>query len=243
MQRGLIVKSVMLMLVGAILAFPATDEGKVGDVEAVSYLMGGASLISLDDLNDAIVPLGLPELGDWAGTFGAGGDLWIKRLMLGHQLTVGIMAAEQADNVQAQFGMAYWMAHSGVDVLPRSVESVKLFPMIGIGVGLMGLKVNADEFDFSEIRNVSAQPDPLWQVHFLMEFGGGLDYTFSLPRLPLGVVIGTRVGYLLQIPESDAWIRNGVEFDNGPEQRLSSLYIQGIIGLKRMARWCKAKCP
>ncbi|MBD3317775.1 MAG: hypothetical protein GF344_18480 [Chitinivibrionales bacterium] len=231
-----------LMLASVFFAPAAAAEGEDADVEAVSYLMGGASLFDLEDINDAIEPLGLPDVGDWAGTFGAGGDLWLKRLLLGHQLTVGIMAAQTSDNVEVRFGTAYWMAHTGINVLPRSMESLKLFPQIGIGVGLMGLKINANEFDFDQITAVGSQPDPLWQVHFLMEFGGGFDYTFSLPKLPVGIVLGTRVGYLLQIPDSDAWIRNGVEFDNGPEQRLTSLYIQGIIGVKRTVKWCKAKC-
>jgi hypothetical protein len=242
MQRGWIAKSVAVVLAGAMLAFPANGDGKVGDVESVSYLMGGASLIDMEELNEALEPLGLPDVGDWAGTFGAGGDLWIKRLVLGHQLTVGIMNAQTANNVEVRYGMAYWLAHGGVNVLPTTMESVKLFPLVGIGVGLQGLKVNANEFNFSEIQDVPAQPDPLWQVHFLMSFGGGFDYTFNLPRMPLGLVLGTRVGFLLQIAESDDWIRNATEFDNGPEQRLNSLYIQGIIGLKRTAMWCRSKC-
>lgn len=230
-----------LLLVLPLLATEAAGTRKTG-VPLVRYAIGGAGLFDMDKVNGRLENLGLAELGSWATTVGVGEDLRVERLIVGHQFAVGLWPGQVVAGRQTRFASAYWLIQAGVEILPRAVRVLELYPLVGTGAGVVALTVNPQEQDFSRLLEAPATTEPILQVHYLLSVAAAFDYTLHLPGLPPALVVGARVGFVLQVTEYDEWWRNGTILDDGPKQRLNSLYLQGVVGLKRWMKWRRRRC-
>ena len=211
-------------------------------VPLVWYAAGGASLFNMVKLNERLDRLGFAELESWAGILGLGEDLRVGRVIVGHQFTVGLWPGEVAGGRQTTLTTVYWRIHAGVDILPHAVRSLELFPLVGTGAGVIALTINPETRAFDQLLQAPAPAKPIGQIHYLVSVGAGLDYTARLPFPFPAPTLGARVGFVLQVTDYDDWWRNGTRLGDGPKQRLNSLYLMGVVGIRRWMKWRRRRC-
>jgi hypothetical protein len=188
---------------------------------------------SLDELTPSITD----EVSSWSGDVGFGSHMRINRIILGHQLYMSLWQHMFDEAQRTTFYSWVWTFDAGFNVLPPDMfPNLQVYPRVGLGAGLMRLHVREDEAPWDTYLSREATQDPLWQPAFLFDFSAAADYTFSLPVLYKDILLGLRVGFLLQPGQSSDWYSNGVQFENGPDQTLTSLYIHGVIGFAHIGK-------
>lgn len=116
-----------------------------------------------------------------------------------------------------------------------SQDKIKLFPMLGIGVGGMELSISeVSEFTLSEIIEDPGREITLNVGNFMLDFSLGLDY---IPSMQIsengkeggGFKTGIRIGYILGF-NNDKWEYGGGEVRGAPDFGMNAFYVKLIIG-------------
>lgn len=194
----------------------------------LGYLTVGPAFFDLDELGDSLKNRGLDDFSNTALSVGLGSYNMIQRVLLDFQLNTYWWGENDDNGTSSSLFGASGLFDIGLNLLPSDMD-LQLYPLVGIGLGLMRLHVRPETGTWDQaLTPPSVGVDPLYNWTMLLNFGGGLDYLASIGPIQR-IVIGIRGGYMYD-PTDSNWEQDGTELDNAPETKMSNAYVYFTIG-------------
>jgi hypothetical protein len=150
-------------------------------------------------------------------------------------------AANTTNGIKAKYNQFQIYGRVGYNV--SDDQDMRLFPFVGLNLSQAMLRIrddrrtqNTSEFS-SELLN-STSSKTLWNPRAGFEFGGGFDYLIGVKdkrvdnyTIHRSIPIGVRVGYYLQVSDSNWRIDDNYKLNNGPNNKQSNIFVNVNIGL------------
>jgi hypothetical protein len=208
------------------------------------FLIAGGGMRTVADANKVLNTQGLPGLSKYYAGFGFGGKTQFKRL-LGTSEFLGTFSNqwESADKISALYSVTGTL-NIGFDLIGS--DRINLYPLVGIGGGLLNLYVRDKEKTFAQFSPGASTPLNLYQGTLLLNAGLGFDLISKPTFEGKSRTIGLRVGYQFDPTTKGTWKQDGVKVTNGPAPDLSGLYVKLLLGssgpMKHKKHWGKGDC-
>lgn len=238
--RTLLLSAGMLMLVASAKAQNNTFKDIAGTIQ----VQGMFRPSKLGQLNGILNANGIPSLPD--------NNYWLNLSMnhvhkkfviedgIGASFTSS-SAANTANGIKAKYNQFQIYGRAGYNVSTH--EDMRLFPFVGLNLSQALLRIrddkrtqNTSEFS-SELLN-STSSKALWNPRVGFEFGGGFDYLIGVKdkqvdnyTIHRSIPVGVRIGYYLQVSNSNWRIDDNYKLNNGPNNKQSNVFVNLNIGL------------
>jgi len=238
--RTLLFSAGMLMLAASAKAQTNTFK----DVAGTFQVQGMFRPSKLGQLNGILNANGIPSLPD--------NNYWLNLSMnhvhkkfvvedgIGASFTSS-SAANTTNGIKAKYNQFQIYGRVGYNV--SDDQDMRLFPFIGLNLSQAMLRIrddrrtqNTSEFS-SELLN-STSSKTLWNPRAGFEFGGGFDYLIGVKdkrvdnyTIHRSIPIGVRIGYYLQVSDSNWRIDDNYKLNNGPNNKQSNIFVNVNIGL------------
>lgn len=197
------------------------------------YGMIGGTAFDIDPLNSRLKTKGYTEFSDEFFSIGGGCFRKASRRVLvgveGH-----LLAGEEKSSVISSKGYSssaiggYGFLNTGYLMVEN--DFLDLYPVLGIGIGGIHIKIGQSSFD--DILDNPQGAANLSTFSFLLNFALGADYKIKLRENGTGesfLVIGLRGGYALSLYDS-GWFMDEFSLAGDPEGGISGPYLRLTIG-------------
>ncbi|MCK9268943.1 MAG: hypothetical protein WC271_01325 [Bacteroidales bacterium] len=231
--KPLIMLVMIFSFVATSQAFSQSDEPPAKVYGGIGYFQAGYSFMDFNDLNNAFVQAGIPEINNGSVSLGGGGHYIFRRFLIGGEGNglIGSRTANENFSVRHSGGMGFFNA--GYIVLQRPLYTV--YPILGIGGGGYSVTIidrNAATASLQEVLDNPHQQAELSKGSFMLNFSVGADLFVFADRTQQGTggfVVGVRAGYLLAF-DTDEWRLDDYSFTDGTNTSISGPFIRLIIG-------------
>ena len=206
--------------------------------EIESYGYGGISLgafwLDVSDLNRTLSDNGFATFKKPAYSLGFESYYAFNgRVLFGGELQFFWQEATNTAYVQKLNSYSGFI-NAGYSFFSRSPQGFHLYPLVGLGVSRMGLRLTERSvLDFSNIVSDPGRESSLRKWDFLIQTALGLDYTIGFKRsrndTEGGVLIGIRVGYVYSVTDSQ-WKMSELDVSGAPGVSMSGFYVHFVIG-------------
>jgi hypothetical protein len=197
---------------------------------------------NLDQLNGILAKNGLASLPD--------NNIWLNLSMshihknwlfedgLGGTFTSD---SKNANNLKVLYNQFQFYTRAGYNVSKST--NYRLYPFLGLNLSEAMLRVQDNQrtqntSDFSTELLNSTSSKTLWNPRLGLELGGGFDYVIKLKEKQMdcytiqrNIPIGFRIGYYLQVTDSNWKIDDNYNLNNGPNNKQSNIFVSLNIGL------------
>jgi len=234
-------KASLLLL--TVLLFSATAKKGMGmhhakmrynskDVINAGYFSGGLQFIDIEQLNDYLDENLIDEFPSYGAVLNFGKFMSYKRLVTTGELNLIFWESSHSQNFSTGMWGGSIITNIGFNVFDYTMP-VRLYPLLGMGYGLMQLRRDEIVRSFDDAFLTQGVEVRLYQHTFLLNFGGGMDYTFNIKDIKK-LELGIRGGFLLDPVSHDSWIsQSGSEITNAPEISMTGGYLRIVFGLRR----------
>lgn len=200
---------------------PATAVGS----GRLRFVMGHRRL-DLTDLNERLTGAGLSSFDEGFGSIGGrllGGGGRLLTGVEGHLL----FGAAPPDGVRTS-PLVGALGQVDVGYLAHSGERFDLWPMLGLGCGIVGFDVRREaQPAFDDVVTDPGQGSRLESSGFLADVSLAMEYRFGEGK---GLVVGLGVGYTHAMGGWE-WRVNGVQdVTSGPEATVEGLHVDVSLG-------------
>lgn len=197
------------------------------------YGMIGGTSFDIDPLNSRLKTKGYTEFSD--EFFSIGGGFFRKasgRVLVG--VEGHLLVGEEKSSVISSKSYSssaiggYGFLNTGYLMVEN--DFLDLYPVLGIGIGGIHIKIGQSSFD--DILDNPQGAANLNTFSFLLNFALGADYKIKLPENGTGesfLVIGLRGGYALSLYDS-GWFMDEFSLAGDPEGGISGPYLRLTIG-------------
>lgn len=199
----------------------------------MGYSMFGWSTIDIKALNSRLESKGYSNISDNFISFGGGGHGIINNKVIiggeGH----GVFGKEvTSGNYKNSINVGYGFFNLGYIVY--SVKELRFYPLLGLGVGGMNLKIveKVTSLSFDDVLDDPKRRVELSTGGFLLNLALGIDYLLKLgedEKGKAGLIFGLRAGYTLS-PFKGGWDMDEIEISGAPEIGITGPYIRLMIG-------------
>ncbi|MCX7880372.1 MAG: hypothetical protein N2517_06900 [Ignavibacteria bacterium] len=231
----------ILFVVIFIFAIPCTsilskekEREKNGDGGGAGFFAIGANFINLDNLNNRLSAEGFSKFSSRFISLGGGGQAYIGNLIIGGEGHGLLQENTENPNYSTNVSIGYGFFNLGYTLV--STNSVKLYPLLGIGGGGMSLEIQDmnPKSNFEELIKNPRTGTELSMGAFMLNFALGFDYLLKLDKAneKSGVgsfIIGIRLGYTLSAIKSN-WVVYEKKISNFPKTSLDGFSIRLHIG-------------
>jgi hypothetical protein len=237
---------ILLAMASALTAQAQSDTTKHGwlrhNAAGALQIQGTYRQAKLDQLNGILNKNGIGNLPS--------NDIWIN-LSMSHihknwLFEDGIGAtptstADGANNLKAKYNQFQFYTRAAYNLSKSS--NYRVYPFVGINLSEAMLRIEdraktQATSDFSTELLTSSASKTLWNPRFGIELGGGFDYVIKLKEKQMdcytiqrNIPIGFRIGYYLQVTDSNWKIDNNYNLNNGPNNKQSNIFATLNIGL------------
>jgi hypothetical protein len=210
----------------------ADDPNEMHEVRG--YFMIGSAPLDLDPINDRLAGKGFTEISD--KFISVGGGMFMREherflfgveghLLLADENTSMVGGKQYASTAVAGYGFL------NTGYLVYAGDRFDLYPVFGIGLGGMGLKLGQASFD--DILDNPQSPAYLTTYSFLLNVALGADYKIKLPGNNHDgfFSVGVRGGYAFA-PFDSGWNMEdwGYSLSGDPEGGIEGPYVRFTIG-------------
>jgi hypothetical protein len=213
---------------------PADSSAKIKDGAQTGFFLGGGGLRMVGKANTVLNDNGIPGLSKYYASFGFGHTTRIGRLITTAEIMGTASNRWVSDGETSELDAAYGLWNIGFDVV--KVPAFNLYPLVGLGGGVLNLIARADTKSFSDLAAVNNYPLNLWQGVFLLNAGLGADVIFPTHDRH-AFTLGIRAGYLFDPNSGPVWYQDGVKITGGPAPDLSGVYVKLVIGSTGPLTW------
>ena len=199
----------------------------------MGYSMFGTSTLDIDALNSRLKSKGYSGISDGFFSVGGGGHAIINNKVIiggeGHTLLGDKVTIEK---YESSVTVGYGFFNLGY--ILYSLNQLRLYPLLGIGGGVMNLKIREKpvSLSFDDVLDDPEKSVELSTSGFLMSFAVGMDYLLLLGGDESGrggLVFGFRAGYTLS-PFKSGWQLDEKEISDAPEMGITGPFIRMTFG-------------
>lgn len=246
MKKTTITLFTVLALLSGISATQAQTTGGSGwfkkDIAGAFQIQGTYRQSKLDQLNGILAQNGLAALPDnnyWLNlSMSHIHKNWLFEDGLGGTFTSD---SKNANNLKVLYNQFQFYTRAGYNV-SKSIN-YRLYPFLGLNLSEAMLRVQDNQrtqstSDFSTELLNSTSSKTLWNPRLGFELGGGFDYIIKLKEKQMdcytiqrNIPIGFRIGYYLQVTDSNWKIDDNYNLNNGPNNKQSNIFVSLNIGL------------
>ncbi len=199
------------------------------------YVGASSAWLSLSGFNTFLNSQGLSSFPEQAWTIAFGGYKDYDRLVMEHTFSIRIWGFNRNGPLRTTLVAADLTGNTGFNTLPPQWPA-SLYPYVGLGVGMNALYVRDDSKTFSQML-ASTEPNSYsWEFTPLLNLGLGSNYLLLSPDKTMGLALGLRAGFLVDLYYTKRWISDGVYITDIPSISQTGAYVRLII-----AGWGKHK--
>ena len=193
------------------------------------FSFGGAG-ISVDDMNDLIIPKGYRRFKDYSFLIGGGFYKKFGRNILEFEMRGIRWKTRKRGTNQSSLKGIHGLIHYGFNVLPS--ERIALFPYIGGGIGKVWLGLTRTSTAFDTLLVEPVTDISLDQRIYILEAGVGFDVTIQRQQCSSGnpLILGLRAGYTFDPTDKNDWYDDNTAITGGPKLAASGPYARISIG-------------
>jgi|GEM_PF-1286204 len=197
-----------------------------------AYIMAGQNVTRFNNLNIFLLQKDYPPVSENYLAYGIGGHVIHNKFIVGIELQRFV---EKKRITAKEFNTSILGTYSLLNVgyLLYSKKGLMMYPIFGIGLGQLKLRVRENNIHSFEDINSYQRGSDSKTTGFLTNIGFGLDYFFKFKEKKRGknkLVVGVRLGYIYAATRS-GWSVNHIRVDDGPTTGLGGPYVRVIIGL------------
>lgn len=230
MQKQMLVLIVMIVFSVSFFCF---GEAVCEEKEIRGYFMTGKTNLDLDGLNTRFQNKGLSEISD--ELFLIGGGVFHKvsprfmagvegQLLIGNQKSSIIDGKEYSSSILGGYGLV------NTAYLVYESDRLDIFPIFGVGVGGLGVKIGQSSFD--SILDNPTRAASLTSLNFIVNIGLETDFKMKVTGKNNNegfVYVGLRGGYMFS-PIKGGWYADEMSLTGDPEGGITGPYICLTIG-------------
>lgn len=199
----------------------------------MGYSMFGSGTIGINDVNAKFESKGYSMMSDDFFSVGGGGHAIINNRWIiggeGHNL---LGDAATSGNFKTSMNLTYVFFDMGYIVY--SIKDLRIYPLIGLGVGGMNLKITEDvtSLSFDEMLDDPQRGSEMSTSGLVLNVACGIDYLLSFGADETGrggLLFGIRAGYTLS-PFKGSWMMDDLEISGAPEIGMTGPYIRFLFG-------------
>ncbi len=233
LNRLTVVTAMIIFSVIIISSGEAVCEEEKQKLDFRGYFMIGGSTLDIDALNSRLGNKGYSELSDTFTSIGGGGFIKVSdKVLLGLEGQVHIGGQESSvigsNNYSSRIIGGHVFFNTGY--LVYSSDHLDLFPILGIGLGGMGIKIVQTSFD-NILDNPHSFPN-LSTYSFLLNFAIGTDYKIKLSGEETEekfFIVGLRGGYAFS-PLKSGWYQDEFKLTGAPDGGFIGPYVCLTLG-------------
>jgi hypothetical protein len=199
----------------------------------VGYSMFGRGTIGIGGLNTKLESKGYSRMSESFFSVGGGGHGIVNnRMIIGGEGHTLLGDAATSGNYKNSITISYIFFDLGYIVY--SLKELRLYPLLGVGVGGMNLKIT-EEVKSLSIDDALDNPQrgiELSTGGFLLNFALGIDYLLIFGQdetTKAGMILGIRAGYTFA-PSKGSWSMDEIEVSGAPEIGITGPYIRFTLG-------------
>jgi len=226
----------LLIVVGVFFAGNSRGQGNASAVRefgGMGYSMFGRSIINLTDLNKKFESNGYSTISEKFFAVGGGGHAIINnRLIIGGEgyslLGESVTSGNYTNSVIAGCGFI----NVGYNIF--SVKDFRIYPLAGLGAGVMNLKIYEDieSLSFDEILQIPARSSVMSKGGLVLNLALGAEYLLKFTEDESGrggMLLGVRAGYTVS-PFKGKLGMDEIEISGAPKMGITGPYIRIMIG-------------
>lgn len=197
-----------------------------------AYVIGGANLLELNELNINLKDRGFPEAPTNYLSYGIGGHFVHNKIVAGIEL---LRLLERTTTAPTEYNISisakFYLINFGHLIYQK--KGLMMYPFLGTGLGKFKMIAAQNNIDsFNDISNLQKSSESKFS-NIIFNLGFSTDYFLKYDPQKKGsnnLIIGFRVGMNF-IPFKSKWKVNRIEVPDGPEIGINGPYIRLIIGL------------
>lgn len=237
----------LIAVMGAITANAQSDTTKQHgwfrhNVAGALQIQGTYRQSKLDQLNTILNKNGIGSLSDNAYWLNLSMShihkKWLFEDGIGGTFT---SSASNNNNLKALYNQFQFYTRAAYNL--SQSNNYRVYPFVGINLSEAMLRIQdrartQSTSDFSTELLNSTSSKTLWNPRFGVELGGGFDYVIKLKEKQMdcytiqrNIPIGFRIGYYLQVTDSNWKIDDNYNLNNGPNNKQSNIFVSLNIGL------------
>lgn len=196
-----------------------------------AYIMFGANIASLRNLNMFLDNMSLPTTGESFLSYGLGGHVIHNKLVVGLEI---VKSSEKNGSGMNDFSTSLSFRYIAVNLgyLMHSKNGLMLYPYGGLGLGRLTLRLT--ENNIVSINDITAfqRSSESYVKTLIANLGFALDFFYKYNSKKKGqnnLVVGLRAGYLFS-PHRFSWRVNHIQVDDGINQGINGPYIRIVVG-------------
>lgn len=222
-----------MLLVTPFSPIQAEQESSDNNVEesvVIPFFSFGGAGISVDDINDLIIPKGYRRFKDYSFLIGGGFYKKFGRNILEIEMRGIRWKTRKRGTNQSSLKGIHGLIHYGFNVLPS--QRIALFPYVGGGIGKVWLGLTRTSTPFDTLLVEPVTDISLDQRAFILDAGIGFDITIQRKRCSSGnpLILGLRAGYTFDPTDKNDWYDDNTMITGGPKLALSGPYARISIG-------------
>jgi hypothetical protein len=193
------------------------------------YISPGMSWINSGNLNGYLMSLGYSRFQEQAWTLSLGKYRDWNRLVMEHHILARILGDNLNGTLRSSLGYGEIIFDGGFNVLPPEM-SLDLYPYLGIGAGLAWMNFRNNTKTLPQLL-LSTEPNSfLMQATPLFDLGIGSNYLLGHKDGTMGLAIGLRIGYLVDLNAGKRWYSDMTAVSGLPSIMQNGAYIRLILG-------------
>ncbi|MBD3321601.1 MAG: hypothetical protein GF350_10955 [Chitinivibrionales bacterium] len=205
--------------------------------EAISIgnISGGIHFFDFENLNDALTTNGLEEFNEYAPALTFSHYMGWRRFISTGELNFMFWRSGHAHNHETDLWASSIVTQAGINLLPPDLK-FDIYPLAGLGLGLLKLSNHEYKRSFSEALNSEGYSAVLWQSTLLVDVGTAMFISIDMKRgmkhkEPKTLVLGLRAGYRIDVLDQDEWLQHtGSDIITGPDPSMSGAYVGLTLG-------------
>lgn len=196
------------------------------------YLIVGRNMFNFGRLNSYLTSGDFPTVPENYFSLGIGGHLIFDKLVIGLELQHSLGRSHvSTKEFNTSVSTKYFLVNSGY--LLYSKKGLMMYPLLGLGVGKLTLKVSENKTQSFQDIIVFQGSSASSTRSLLLNMGFAVDYFYKFNKTKKGknsLLLGIRAGCLISVSKWD-WRVNGIRVGDGPTAGLTGPYVRITIGL------------
>jgi len=199
----------------------------------MGYSLFGRNTIGLGDLNEQLTNKGYSELSESFFLVGGGGHAILnsKWIIGGEGYS---LLGDEVTTSNFNSSIMLTCAFFDVGYIVYSIKDLRVYPLVGFGVGGMNLKIAEDveSLSLDEVLDNPRRGVELSTTGALLNLSIGVDYLVNFSGNAQergGILLGIRAGYMVS-PFKGSWTMDDVELSGAPEASMTGPYIRILFG-------------
>lgn len=232
MKRTTLAAMTLMALAATVNNAAAQRDEPAARRSVATYLMTGASLLNVDELNASLGAQSFEPFSDRFFSLGGGIHLILNQAIITGEAHALLTEQGSVSNgtYTARLGTLYGAIGAGY--LIYEGEALDLYPLVGVGWERTTLElVQRGAPAFGDVLTDPARGATLRSSSPIVSFTLGGDYVFEAgPASHKGFLIGLRAGYAYAPVQGD-WSLGDTDVPDGPAMNVTGPFVHVMIGV------------